>query len=139
MPALLMLPPSPKKKFHQLKNWLDKLLIFIDENIPLITKKYLIHQGHDVWDIRGSALEGIPDDRIWDIVIKEKRLLITTDKGFAKYRNSAHYGILIIRLKRPKLNSIHMRIVETLEEFDRDDWQNKLVTVRDTVRSIWKV
>lgn len=38
--------------------------------------------GYDVMDIKVTNLKGIDDARLWGIVIKEKRLLIETDKGF---------------------------------------------------------
>ena len=60
--------------------------ICVDENIPLITVLELKKLGHDVLDIRGTDDQGIPDDLLWEKAQKEKRLLITTDKGFVHYR-----------------------------------------------------
>ena len=57
--------------------------IFADENIPLMTVEALRALGHDVLDIRGTVDEGMPDDNIWEKAQREKRMLITTDKGFA--------------------------------------------------------
>jgi predicted nuclease of predicted toxin-antitoxin system len=54
--------------------------IFVDENIPKMTVHSLQKAGHDVKDIRGTSNEGIEDEEIWNIVKKEKRILITTDK-----------------------------------------------------------
>jgi predicted nuclease of predicted toxin-antitoxin system len=58
--------------------------IFVDENIPLMTVRALREMGHDVIDIRGTADEGMIDDALWEIIQREERLLITTDKGFTK-------------------------------------------------------
>ena len=66
--------------------------IFVDENIPKITVNLLEEVGHDVRDIRGTNLEGMEDEGIWDLIQQEGRLLITTDKGFMKYRNNKHKG-----------------------------------------------
>ncbi|HQU70868.1 MAG: DUF5615 family PIN-like protein [Calditrichaeota bacterium] len=57
--------------------------IFADENIPRMTVETLRELGHDVLDIRGTVREGIPDTQVWEITQSEKRLLISTDKGFA--------------------------------------------------------
>ncbi len=65
--------------------------ILVDENIPLMTAKELRSLGHDVMDIRGTNLEGIDDEELWKIVQKEKRLLITTDKGFARSRREKQF------------------------------------------------
>ena len=75
--------------------------IFVDENIPLITVEELRSKGFDVADIRGSSEQGMPDEQLWLKVQEEKRLLITTDKGFSNYRNEGHHGILIVRLRQP--------------------------------------
>ena len=64
--------------------------ILVDENNPLITVNSLLGQGHDVWDIRGSESEGMIDDLLWDAAQQEKRLLITTDKGFFQHRMESH-------------------------------------------------
>jgi predicted nuclease of predicted toxin-antitoxin system len=112
--------------------------IFVDENIPSMTVKALREQGHDVMDIRGTKNEGIPDDEIWELTKREKRLLITTDKGFGKYRDQSHYGILIVRLRKPNQRRIHERIINTLLQISVNDWRGLVVMVRDTVKSVWK-
>jgi predicted nuclease of predicted toxin-antitoxin system len=81
--------------------------IFVDENIPFMTAQVLRDNGHDVLDIRGTPNEGIDDEVLWRMVQAEKRLLITTDKGFTQNRNESHHGILIIRLKQPNRQKIH--------------------------------
>ncbi|MFQ5674609.1 MAG: DUF5615 family PIN-like protein [bacterium] len=112
--------------------------IFIDENIPSITVEALRKTGHDVKDIRGTKDEGISDDEIWQWMQYERRLLITTDKGFSKFRNQSHYGILIIRLRKPNQQKIHERIIGIMNQIKEDDWKGLVVVVRDSVRSIWK-
>ncbi len=66
----------------------------MDENIPLMTVKALRQLGHEVLDIRGTAIEGSEDETLWQIAQREKRLLITTDKGFTHHREESHHGIL---------------------------------------------
>ncbi len=81
--------------------------IFVDENIPWMTVQALRDIGHEVLDIRGTAHEGITDDVLWEMVQREERLLITTDKGFARQRYEPHHGILIVRLWQPNRHKIH--------------------------------
>ena len=111
--------------------------IFIDENIPLITVHTLRQFGHEIKDIRGTEDEGMSDEFLWQMVQTEKRLLITTDKGFSAYRNQSHCGILIVRLKQPNQNKIHQRIIHAIYQFDEKDWNGLLVVMRDSVQSIW--
>ena len=56
--------------------------ICVDENIPLATVAELRTLKHDVLDIRKAPEQGMSDDLLWELVTKERRLLITTDKGF---------------------------------------------------------
>jgi len=91
--------------------------ICVDENIPLITVVELRNLGHDVLDIRGTDDQGIPDDLLWERVQKEKRLLITTDKGFVNHRRESHFGILVVRLHQPNERKIHERIMRVVPQF----------------------
>ena len=109
----------------------------VDENIPLVTVRALRSMGHDVLDVRGTAREGMPDEGLWDLAQHEQRLLITTDKGFARRRRLPHHGILIVRLRRPNRRRIHERIMQAVSELADTDWLGRTVTVRDDVRSVW--
>ena len=97
--------------------------IFIDENIPRMTVEELKSLEHDVRDIRGTKDEGMDDEKLWDLVQQENRLLITTDKSFAKYREDVHAGVLIIRLKQPNRNKIHKRVMFALNHFKQNKWR----------------
>ncbi len=110
--------------------------IFVDENIPKITVRELKKLAHIVLDIRNSKKEGIPDEQVWEKAQTTNSLLITTDKGFSKYRGMSHYGILIIRLKQPNRKKIHERILYAIENMN--EWKNKLVIIKDKVISTWK-
>ncbi|OQX75529.1 MAG: hypothetical protein B6D61_10235 [Bacteroidetes bacterium 4484_249] len=110
--------------------------IFVDENIPKITVNLLMDMGHDVRDIRGTNMEGMEDEGIWDLIQHEARLLITTDKGFLKYRNNMHKGILIVRLKQPNRHKIHERTIKAITQFTEEEWKMLVVVMRDNIQSI---
>ena len=112
--------------------------IFVDENIPLITVEELRLKGFDVADIRGSSEQGMPDEQLWLKVQEEKRLLITTDKGFSNYRNEAHHGFLIIRLRQPTRLRIHQRIMQAITRYPEEQWPGLIVVMRDNVQSSWR-
>ena len=109
--------------------------IFVDENIPKMTIRTLQEMGHDIRDIRGTTLEGIEDDAIWELIQNENYMLITTDKGFIRYRNNRHKGILIIRLKHPNRHKIHKRIVKAIVQFTEEEWKLLTVVMRDNIQS----
>ena len=110
--------------------------ILVDENIPKMTIRALQEMGHDVRDIRGTMLEGIEDDGVWNLMQKENRMLITTDKGFMQYRDNQHNGILIVRLKRPNRLKIHNRIMKAITQFTEKEWKWLTVVMRDNIQSI---
>ncbi|MGH7597892.1 MAG: DUF5615 family PIN-like protein [bacterium] len=112
--------------------------IIVDENIPLMTVEALRKLGHDVLDIRGTPDEGSPDDDLWSMSQMEGRLLITTDKGFSKHRNEPHFGMLIIRLKKPNRIKIHQRVMQAINQFGENDWNGFLVVMRDVVQTVWR-
>ena len=112
--------------------------IFVDENIPLMTVRALCEMGYDVRDIRGTSDEGMTDDALWELVQREGRLLITTDKGFTWHREELHHGILIVRLKQPNRHKIHQRVMQAMTQFAADEWRGLLVVMRDVMQSVWR-
>jgi len=112
--------------------------IFVDENIPSITVTELRAKGFEVIDIRGTKEQGITDEVLWQRVQKEKCLLITTDKGFSTYRDEAHCGILIIRLRQPSRIKIHQRVMQAITRYSEKQWPDLMVVMRDSVQSTWK-
>jgi len=90
------------------------------------------------WIFAALMIGGISDDVLWEKVQSEKRLLITTDKGFANYRRERHPGILIVRLHQPNERKIHERVMRATQQFAEDDWNGLLVVMRDVVQSSWR-
>ena len=112
--------------------------ILVDENIPMMTVRELREQGSEVTDIRGAGDQGITDGTLWQKAQKGKCLLITTDKGFSRYREELHHGLLIIRLKQPTRLKIHQSILRTLKRYSENEWPGLMVINRDRVQSKWK-
>jgi predicted nuclease of predicted toxin-antitoxin system len=110
--------------------------ILVDENIPRRTVVRLRELGHDVLDIRGTLREGMKDELLWELAQKEERLLISTDRRFLRYWNVTHSGALVVLLSQSKLQTIHAKIMQTLDQFTPEEWRELLVVVRDTFQSI---
>jgi predicted nuclease of predicted toxin-antitoxin system len=111
--------------------------VLVDENIPLTSVQELRRSGHDVLDIRGTTDEGISDELLLKRACEEGRLLITTDRDFASFRDREHYGILIIALRKPNRQKINKRVVEAMEQFPVGQWPGLLVVMRDKTMSTW--
>ena len=113
--------------------------ILVDENIPLMSVRQLRDMGHDVLDICGTANEGLSDELLWSRACQQKRLLITTDRGFAHYREIEHSGILIISLRRRNRRKINERVIEAMRLFPPEQWAGLLVVMRDKTMSTWRL
>lgn len=111
--------------------------ILVDENIPLMSVLTLRRLGHEVIDIRGTKDEGISDERLWEVVQENEALLITTDKGFRHHHPSRnHFGILIVRLRRPNRERIHKRILDMMARFSPNEWRGMLVIAQDKIHRV---
>jgi predicted nuclease of predicted toxin-antitoxin system len=112
--------------------------VFVDENIPAMTVRELRKLGHEVMDIRGTEHEGMNDEDVWEMVQKDRRVLVTTDKGFSQKRHEEHNGILIIRLKQPNRLKIHQKVIKAINRFREEEWPGLMVIMQDTFHSVWK-
>ena len=112
--------------------------IMVDEHIPLMTLHALRMAGHDVRDIRGTPNQGMPDEALWNMAQFEECLFITIDRGSARFRARPHYGMLIVRLRRPNRHKLHERIMQALPQFSDVEWNGLLVVMRDVAQSTWR-
>ena len=110
--------------------------ILVDENIPLMTIDELRRKGHDVEDIHEAGKKGLLDTKVWARAQEESRLLITTDKGFARYHGTDHCGVLIVRLHQPNRYTIHERVMWAIGHFPEEEWRGTIVTTRDRVAAV---
>ena len=66
-------------------------------------------------------------------------LLVTTDKGFVRFRGQQHSGILVVRLRQPNRERIHQRVLQALARLpDQTHWENTTVVMRDRMQSTWR-
>ena len=70
------------------------------------------------------------------MVQAQGRLLVTTDTGFVEYADAPHWGILIIRLRRPNRAAIHLRVMTALRQYRPEEWPGLLVVTKDRVKSV---
>jgi predicted nuclease of predicted toxin-antitoxin system len=85
--------------------------IKIDEDLPRAVAVLLARAGHDPETVGQEGLGGSSDTRLWKKILKEGRLLITSDKGFGDIRfcpPGSNPGIILLRPSddgvRPVLN-----------------------------------
>lgn len=109
-----------------------------DENIPLRTVRTLRELGHEVTDLRTTEARGLADDDLWRLAQDHRAILITTDKGFCRFRDENHFGILVVRLRQPNRERIHARVLQLRNRYRADAWPGLLVVVRDQVFTTYR-
>ena len=92
--------------------------------------------GHDVRDVRGTRDQGIEDPDLWSMAQVDRRLLITTDRGFTEFRAVPHAGIMIVRLRQPNRRRINQAVMLAMDRFQEAEWPGLLVVVRDSTLSV---
>ena len=95
----------------------------VDENIPKMTVRALSARGDDLLEIRGTECEGLPEDQVWQICQDQKRLFISTERGFSKARESNHKGRMIVCLKQPIGQGIHQSVLPAFHQDPEEEWQ----------------
>jgi Domain of unknown function (DUF5615) len=72
----------------------------LDENLPVELLDDLRAAGHEADGLRDEGLTGAADDVVLDLVRRERRVLLTLDKGIANvraYPPKSHAGIVLFR------------------------------------------
>ncbi|MBI3609766.1 MAG: DUF5615 family PIN-like protein [Nitrospirae bacterium] len=66
------------------RHWLKKkcMHFLVDENLPFSLIGLLRDAGHDTFDVAASTLRSSPDELLWMLAARERRILITKDLDF---------------------------------------------------------
>lgn len=95
----------------------------LDENFGTRTQNIFKSFGHDVHTIREEALQGAPDQKIYQVCCDEERCLVTLDLDFSDVvRFPPHHtaGIAAIRFPRnpslPLLENLVRQFLQMLEK-----------------------
>lgn len=97
----------------------------LDENLPLAAAEWLAAAGHDAETAVAEGLGGAADTAILEAASRERRILVTLDRGFADRRHTPtrHGGIVILRLadqRRARIGIVLERLLQsgTLDRLD---------------------
>jgi predicted nuclease of predicted toxin-antitoxin system len=74
--------------------------IKVDEDLPGQVVHLLRASGYDASSVTEQGMGGWKDPELWQAVQREKRFLITADKGFGdirQYPPGTHAGVLVLR------------------------------------------
>ena len=108
--------------------------IKLDENIPAGLCPELEKSGHDVQTVPSQGLAGRDDRTVWEACQQESRFLITQDLDFSNvqvFPPGSHYGILLLRLKRPGRRALRDRILNLFRMEAVDEWEGCFVVASE--------
>lgn len=108
--------------------------IKLDENLPATLAASLRLFGHDVHTTAEEGLAGKPDPDIWGAAQRESRFLITQDLDFSDFRTfrpGSHHGILLVRLRSPRRNSLIRRVEEIFSTENVESWQRCFIVATE--------
>ncbi len=107
---------------------------FLDENIPKNVATFLIKEGHEIIDIRGTEREGLSDKDIFNLAQENEAIFLTTDRDFFHtiphlYKN--HFGIIVFNLKQPNRYNITEKLDWALKNIDLTKFNSNVLLLRD--------
>ncbi|MBU4271661.1 MAG: DUF5615 family PIN-like protein [Planctomycetes bacterium] len=90
----------------------------------------LVQEGrHDVESVSGEGLSGSSDEVVYDVCLRERRILITLDLDFSnpfRFPPAPTAGIIVVRPPRPTLPQIRATLAATLPSLKRQPLHGKL-------------
>jgi predicted nuclease of predicted toxin-antitoxin system len=107
---------------------------FLDENFPKAAAGMLEGMGHEVFDLRGSSREGLPDRDIFAEAQLSAAIFLTTDRDFfhtIPHLHEAHAGIVVIALRQPNRSAILEKLSWVLKRLQPNEFKNRTVQLRD--------
>lgn len=96
---------------------------------------------HTVFDIRGTAQEGISDIEIFSMAKKEKAIFLTSDKDFyhtIHLTEKPHYGIIVIALRQPNAKAIVDKINWVLDNIEKFTFNDECLLITDKNCTVFK-
>lgn len=108
---------------------------FLDENFPKKATQILEAAGHEVFDIRGTAQEGIDDKSIFQLSQEYGAVFLTTDKDFyhtVPRLYERHHGIIIIALSQPNGTAILNRFKTVMGLFNNMKIESNVILLTET-------
>ncbi len=110
----------------------NQLKFLVDVGVSIKVESWLIEQGYDTKSIRNIDPR-MPDKKILQIALQEKRMVITMDKDFGElvYNSGLpHAGVLLLRIDN--CNSAEkLHIVEEIIRKYRDGIYGKFCVYKD--------
>jgi predicted nuclease of predicted toxin-antitoxin system len=114
----------------------------VDQDVWKVTLDMLRAWEHDVISAREIGMARSSDQELLLRATKEKRLLITRDKGFGSLTFLGDFkasGVILLRIKPENQEEVHAELRKVLEAHDERELQKSFCTIepgRHRIRQI---
>jgi predicted nuclease of predicted toxin-antitoxin system len=108
----------------------------VDECTGPSVAKWLRKEEHDVFSVFDES-RGIDDDRVLEIAIDERRILITNDKGFGNkifLQRQSHHGVILLRLGNERAANKVAAVRRLLDQYAGQLAERFIVVTETSVR-----
>lgn len=92
--------------------------LLADQDVYQATVEFLRQAGFDVVTARDMGLEGSSDIHLLRVAYREKRVLLTRDKGFGSLvflAGARTWGVILLRGLPSELDAVHRQLLKALE------------------------
>jgi len=92
----------------------------------------LIEEGHDVLRARDVGLSAASDMELLAYAERERRILITRDKGFGQMvfsQRRPHAGVILLRITPETIRDVHLQLIRFLSKYTAEQLSSTFVTI----------
>ena len=107
---------------------------FLDENFPKSAATWLAQFECEVFDLRGTEDEGMPDCDLFARAQELNAIILTTDRDFfhtVPHLFERHAGVLVVALRQPNRKNIMGKLEWALKHFSPSEFTNRVIQLRD--------
>ncbi|MGQ0535624.1 MAG: DUF5615 family PIN-like protein [Methanobacteriota archaeon] len=105
-----------------------------DENVAASVVRSLIAVGHDVKDVKTEKLQGTADATLVDLARRERRIILTHDRGFADVLTrplDPPVGVVLIRCADQRPDNVRRVLARLLSSPVANRMEGNLVVVSE--------
>lgn len=106
--------------------------ILVDQDVYQVTVQFLRDLGHDVTRAADEGLARASDETILQHAAREKRVVVTRDKGFGALVFLAGHktcGVVLLRMTPQTIESVHIELAKFLSQHGGMDLQGCFIVI----------
>lgn len=105
--------------------------LLLDQDIYLITTRYLIERGYDVITASQIGLSRASDEELLIMAQEDGRIFLTRDRDFGNlvFTKAIGSGVIYLRMLPSAMDAVHNVLLTVLENHSEETLMNSFVVV----------